>query len=417
MALEVYTGRKYFSASLSNQYTDHLLVAYDYAVAPRVAFCTTDAVWGSSNGTEMTWAGYILYAGDTTSFRYSYVSNGTTTIYINNVNVHSNTGTQAGTVTLSGLTANNVYPVRVDSNASSLNLKWLGLSRTINYTAPPTFVSGNVLTAANMNTIRTCLAELEQSTVAPQSANVFQKQGDPGAGRGVGVTNSITVWRGFFYHTHDTLRYRYRYGVNTKTVTGSVYYAGNLVGGSSNATLDKTVSGTIDLSGEGLSVGTLYECIVKVGRSGTANELAAFMWLFEISEASNLAVTPPPVWAHGGMNITAANLNRYSTIINAIHPAAASPTAPLYYEEPAVKTPTGLRFYLQHRKKWLRYIPYANGKTCELSYGPNLKSEVDLPSATQTAQSYDLSQLPNLAPGDFYWLDDCIYAQEYDSSS
>jgi hypothetical protein len=420
MSLPQYTGRKYFSASLSNEYTRSLLTSYAWAVSPRPIFSGLRSAQTGNN----IWTGYILYTGDTDSFRYrlNHTVAGTTTIKVNGSGIASvnGSGVKAGAATTAGLglTPGEVYSVVLDTDATC-DPQWLGYSHTISYTSPPSFSNGNVLTAAQMNTLRTCLGQLESARDMPWSPNVLARRGAPGHSNGYETDTAVVNFRGFVWHTHDTLRYRIRHGTEQKKVISKIYVDGNDITGTDlrEGTFDNTVAGTYDISGLGLSRGSVYEIYTTVDRSGTSNSLRVFQWLFQLSEEAAADATPPPVWAHGGTNVSATNMNRYGTIIDDIHPAAAAPTKPLYWEQPAVRTdPTGYRYYVQHRRKWLRYRVRSDvgGKTTELYYGPNLNLRYALPSDAGN-QSFDLSSL-KIGLGQYFYIEDCEFCTEYSTS-
>lgn len=419
MGLPAVLNRKYFSASIMNEYSRSLLTSFAWAVAPRAPFA---GLFGANSGTGI-WTGFILYTGDTDTFRYrlNHTTSGTSTIKMNGSTIAtpSGTGIQAGTVSIAGLglTPGTVYSVTLDATGQC-DPQWLGLSKTPSYTAPPTFSSGAVLTAAQLNTLRSGLGELEQAWAMPHTPNILGRRGAPGPGNGSTLDGSeLVVWRGWFYHAHNTLRYRFRHGINNKTVHTKIYYNSVGVLDTGDTTHDITRAGTVALSG--LTAGTIYECKVTLYRSGTSNSLRGFCWVYEMGEESSGSATPPPVWAHGGTNVTHTNLNRYGTIINAIHPGAASPSAPLYYEQPALKTEgTSYRYYIQHRRKWLRYrvriVP--SGKTPEMEYGPNLEYKYALDNSVGN-HSFDLTTLPRgMGLGQYYVLEDSEFACEYDTA-
>jgi hypothetical protein len=424
MALPAYTGRKYFTAGVSNPYSESLLSSYAWAIAQRSPFSALRSV---ATGDPL-WSGYILYTGDTDTFRYRYNQQsggiGATTIEVDGTLVHTNTvgnGVTTGTVDISGLalTPSTVYLVTVHNTGGNSDPYWLGLSKTINYTAPPTFVDTAVLTDTQLNTLRSGLAELEEAWAMPHTPNVLGRRGDPGPGNGVSLDgDELTVWRGYIHHTHNTLRYRFRCGIGTKEVVVRIYVNSNNVLEYSASTLNSTQSGTVDISGLSLTRGNFYEAEVTLDRTGTSATLSGFCWLYEISQVGTAAATPPPVWEHGGTNVTHTNLNRYSTLINTIHPGAASPTAPLYYEQPALRTdPSGYRYYIQHRRKWLRYRVRTDvtNRTPEIEYGPRLGYTYAL-DATAGNHSFDLTTIPKgLGVGQYYVIEDAEFACEYDT--
>jgi hypothetical protein len=425
MTLPTYTGRKYFSAGIGNAYALSLLRSFSWGIAPRAPFST---ILAATSGTPL-WTGFILYTGDTDTFRYrlNHTASGTSTIKVNGASIAtpSGSGIKAGTVDISGLslTPGTVYSVTLDATAAC-DPQWLGLSQTINYTTPPTFSNGNALSVANMNTIRTCLLELETAVDMPHTPNILGRQGQPGPNKGILVQSGDDphyVWRGFFYHAHDTLAYRIRHGTDAKSVQTQIFYDGNdLTGGSDLrlATHDTYSEGTYDLSGLGLTRGNFYECYTTVGIHGTSAATHVFQWVFKMAETSDVDTTAPPVWAHGGTNVSAANMNAYSDTINLIHPGAASPTAPLYYEQPALKLDTsGYRYYIQHRRPYLRYRLRSDveGKTVEMYYGNGARYALPA-SEGGVNYSFDLTKVPGLIRGQYYYIDDAEFCCEFSSA-
>jgi hypothetical protein len=425
MSLPSVTNRQYFSATLMNAYSESLLTSYAWAIAPRAPF---SGLREAASGTNI-WTGFVLYTGDTDTFRYrlNHTSSGISTIKINGSTIAtpSGSGVLAGTVSISGLglTAGTVYSVTLSSTATC-DPQWLGLSKTINYTAPPTFSNGATLTAAQINTLRTGLSELETAWAMPHTPNILARLGSPGAGNGYQVDpggTSPTVFRGFFYHTHNTLRYRIRHGTSVKKVLSKIYVNNVDITGTDlrHATTDYTATGTYDLSGLGLTLGNFYEIETTVNVSGTSDNARVFQWMYQLTQESGASVTPPPVWAHGGTNVTHTNLNRYSTIIDAIHPGSASKNAPLFYEQPALQLDTtGYRYYIQHRRKWLRYRIRTDvaGKTAEIYYGPNLASRYALDSSSGN-HSFDMSSLPRgMGRGQYYLIEDVEFSCETDTA-
>jgi hypothetical protein len=423
MTLPTYTGRKYFSAAIGNAYTLSLLRAFSWGIAPRAPF---SGLLAATSGTAI-WSGFILYTGDTDTFRYrlNHTTSGTSTIKLHGSTIAtpSGSGVLSGTVSISGLglIPGTVYSVVLDSTATC-DPQWLGLSKTINYTTPPTFSNGNTLTVAQMNTLRTCLLELETATDMPHTPNILGRAGAPGMGHGIEKSQgggASVVWRGFFYHTHNTLAYRIRHGTEAKSVATNIYYNGSHVVNLGLATRDTYSEDAVDLSGLGLTRGNFYECYTTLGLSGTSATVRVFQWVLKMEERSSVVTTAPPEWIHGGTNISATNMNAYSDTINLIHPGASSPTAPLFYEQPALKLDTsGYRYYIQHRRPYLRYRVRSDvaDKIAELYYGYNNRIEYKLPSAEGGVNySFDLSKVRGLVRGQYYLIDDSEFCCEYSS--
>jgi len=403
MTLAVATGTKTFSETLMNSYSAALLGAYDWSCGPVFPFQV------SSSG---EWVGYILHTSNV--LRYSLTrGSDTVTIVINGVTVKTITtgGLQSGTVDLAtaapGLVIGTVYTLVVNDVSV---VWWIGETKTINYTAPPTFADTNVLTAANLNTLRAAILECQSALAWPLPPCPICDVEDHSGGS----NDYLTLYKFSFFHVHDTLRYRYRHHARGYPAETKIYLNGTLVYKHSGD--EDWMTGTIDVSALGLTKGTIYYGYVTVEPDGTKRTVSTEGHFMRLTQESAVACAPPPIWAQGGANISAANLTKYGTIIDSIHPAAAAPTLPLYYEQPGVMSTATHKYYLQHRRKWLRYVRKTTGSnTVEICYGPNLKTKADLPGAAGNS-SYDLSQIPGLVVGQWYSIDDVEYAQEWSSS-
>ncbi len=414
-ALPTFTNRNRYSGSAMNRLSDALLEGFGWSVSPVFPFQSTLVV-GTGAG---LWTGYILHTANTFRYRYTQVGAGTTTIVMGGITILSSavTGLRSGTINIAayGFTTGTVYTVTLNTTAvTSVDVHWLGESVTSSYTAPPTFANGNILTPANLTTLRTGISEVQSCVEMPHAPFAFSKRGDPGPGNGEGCDGtgeSLMVWRGSIYHTHNTLVYWFRHGSGVKKVGTRIYVNAVLVKEVEVNTRDSgSVTGTVALAA--LTRGTIYPMYVTVELDGTTARDRVFCHLYELSEISNNTCTPPPVWAHGGTNISATNLNRYSTIINAIHPAAAAPTSPLYYEQPAVKR-LNTKAMIQRRRRWLRYV-WSGSNVPQLFYGPQAAFQATLKSVAGN-QYYDLDQVPNMVIGSYYLIDDVYYAQETDT--
>ncbi len=415
-ALPTFANRNFFSPSAMNRLSDALLEGFGWSVSPVFPFQSTLVV---GTGASL-WTGYILHTSNTFRYRYTQTGAGTTTVVMGGITILTRTATGLNSNTFSiaahGFTLGTVYTVVLNTTAAtSVDVHWLGESVTPSYTTPPAFANGNVLTPANLTTLRSGIAEVQSCVEMPTASFGWAKRGDPGAGNGEGCDGtgeSLTVWRGSIYHTHNTLRYWFRHGAGVKKVLTNIYVNAVLEASVEEATHDHVVSSTAALTG--LTPGTIYPMYVTVELNGTTARDRVFCHLFSLSEESGNTCTPPPVWAHGGTNISETNLNRYSTIINAIHPGSAAPTSPLYYEQPCIKT-LNTKAVIQHRRRWLRYVWDGSG-TPELFYGPNQAFRANLPSGAGNLR-YDMDQVPNLVIGSYFLIDDVYYAQESDTSS
>jgi hypothetical protein len=420
IAIPDYTNLSRFHASIMNDYTALLLALYDYATAPTHPFQGVKR----ANSSDV-WQGYILHRADTLRYAYDLIEGRAVTghihVFVNEVDVYDAAvaGYHTGTVDISGLslTAGQVYPVRVTNvGGYKCTVDWLGETKTIGYTAPPSFSDTNVLDASDLQAIHDSIAEVQSAIERGCMPFPWANSGMPGHHNGVICAGSNASRRpGYWgvFHAHDTLRYRYRHGAQNFQIHTKVYVNGAEFQSIKEGTFDTLHAGTWDLSGLGLTKGQIYTVEFTTELDGTVREDEIFCVVYQLSEESDLTVTPPPIWAHGGQNIDAANLNRYSAILDAIHPGAASPTAPAYYEAPAVRTPDSYRYRIQHRYRWLRYVT-RSGKTTEMTYGGG-QTKVKLPTGSGN-QTYDLTQVPNLGLGEYYDLDDAYYAEEADSS-
>jgi hypothetical protein len=407
MALPVSTNLYSFSASVMNDYSAALLAAYDWALGPQFPFGATHS--------EDSWSGFILHTKDLFRYRFNKIKAGTTTITLNGSTIltDANTGIRAGTVDISGLslTVGAVYAIEVSVDTGFVSVLWLGESATINYTAPPAFVDTNFEpTAAQLETLRTGISEIESALAWPLPPVITARVKEECEGYNANVRVCDFA---FFFAGHELLNYKFNHDTRGNEVhsklylnSTSVYDVGEHSGG--------THADDVNISALSLSAGTIYQGYMTVEHDGSANQaqVSNTFWLASLESAT--ACTPPPVWAHGGTNITAANLNRYSTIIKAIHPAAPAPTLPLYYEQPAVLTAETHEYYLQHRRRWLRYK--GTGATVTIRYGPNLGTKADVASGSTAHASYDLGQLPGLTVGSYYKVEDVHYCQEWTAS-
>lgn len=429
MTLPTFTNRQYISAGVLNEWQRQLLNGCAWCASPVGAFAMLpDGAYSETNdGTEVTvWDGNLLYTGtsDTLEYLIYMIANGGTNtanayVYVNNVlvlSIDDDTGHwQSGSVTLSGLTANTVYPMRIKAarsgTASAVNLTvdvhWLGLSFAPTYTALTTWAAGNAVSITNIHKIRTnILALLSGAPSMPVAPTVVESASDTPS-----TSDPINVWRGYIKHTHNRLRVRFTGLANNGKGEVKVYYNGTLVHTftqtNDESTQDKA---DIDLSGLGLTRGTRYPIVVSMNRAGTsATDIYMECRVILVEENSTYEPTATTPFAMGD-TLSHTDLNLFNTNINRFHPGAASPDAPGYYDQPAVRIGDDRRYTIQHRRGWLRY-DYSGSGSPEITAFDESAAEATLPT---DGNEYLLANATGLGMGSYYTIDDCAYAQEWD---
>lgn len=415
-----YSGRTNFSASVHNNWNRILLSQFHRAAGDFTPFSKLDPEeYTYSGSTETAWQGYILYTGLTNTFRYDFTNNNTnsvTRIKVDGTTVKSATGTAtdgAGTVTLSGLTPNTVYPVTVEGEhtggGGGVIVDWLGLSHTPTYTAPPTFTTA--FTVSGLADIAAGIAQIEDLLDFPNATFPFEQT------TVTHVNDNYDVrWQGTFYYRHDKLFYR----ADNSEEKGEFVVAVNgteVVNDQTNG----TATGTVDISSLGLTIGNRYDITAGVKRHDSASSEELTIGIQYLAFRSALTQTAPTLWAEGDTldddNVD-QDFNWQRDVINRIHPGASSPDVPFIYEQPAIKTPVGgsletdPKFYSRRLKPYLKYV-YDGDDTPEV-FDISGTSLADL-SSSSGVQSYDLeTNLVELPPGLLYHVDDVSTAQEAD---
>jgi hypothetical protein len=421
MGLPSYANRIYFSASLTNQMTLALLADYALALAPVHPFDKTLTVTTITGSGQVIWSGYIIHTSNT--FRYSLtVSGGTVEVRVNATQIATASGNVSTTTSISGLglTIGQVYAVDVRSTTSSgtCDVNWLGESKSITYTSPPTFTNGVTATAANLDTVRQSIDDLEAAVAVPPAANFYQEAKRKDEFGIAGGDPAQTVWRGSFFHQHPTMFLQFTHGTGYKSVSSKFYYDASLVKNQTDATTLVTVTDTsVAVSA---TLGDIVEAYMTAELTGTSSRSYVFSNMHQVYTYGASTISSPRWFSHGDTGIKAADLNWFRDVINTIHPGAASPTQPIYYEQAAIKSPVSNKLAMVYRHPFLRYLwNGAGNSTPTLKYGPSLNDPdspigaVDLPKHATDVLSYDLSSIPNLVPGDLFYIDDLLFAQQY----
>lgn len=438
MTFPNFVAGQYLSAAMVNDLTADALTAFGRATAYRQGFRMMDESYTNPISTDdevVIWQGYMLYKKDT--LRYDLTVGGSSQQRLRVYVIRSGGEDQvlnlsvsgAGTVDLptagfvSGVTGT-IYPVEVriarSGTTSTINpdddVSYLALTDTLSYTAPTTFLSTDVITAAQLNAIRTNINALVSAGAyipAPQirvdADIVFADDTDP----------AENAARFGYRHIHDDLRLRF----NALTVTGGegrlrFYYDGNQVytldtgtGSEADTVVDLTNSGV-----HSYTAGNIYVAKITLELNNSNEEQTVSVSHRQASQFANGA-TPPatvPNLSHGDI-VTEAPFNWYGTLYDTIHPEASSPTIPLYYEGPLVRKVTGKRMELVHRDRYLKYV-YAGPGTPTISWGNGLTA--GLPTGDEDeVLVFDLNEISNLSAGQRYQIDDVYCALEDDDAS
>ena len=411
MYLPDFTNRRFISASVLMTWLKEALYQHAYFAGGGGPFGKAQDSHNGAGGD--IWEGYILYTGVTDTFRYHvYTGTSDITIYVNEVAVVTLTGAggddRAGTVTLSGLVAGRVYPVRVRASTGTADVYWLGLSHTPAYTAMATFADGNAVTGAQLEAIRGNLLSAQAVTdmpVAPTPEAERQEEFDDD-------NTGFNVWRGTFRRRCNRLYIKFRAwaddakGTVDLRINGTSVYA-QVASGAGEA--EYTYS--YDLTG--LAFGEEYDARITMSRTGTsADDIKMWVRVEQVREYNTgklpAATTPK---AHGD-TLTAAWLTNLVTIINDYHPGQSVFTGgcfPAYFEQPAIYSAPSKRYHLLHQKGYLRYQKADTG-TPEIE--PYAGDEVSLP----TDETFYALANAGLIYGVWYAVDDCKFVQEYASA-
>jgi hypothetical protein len=420
MGLPSYANRTRFSASLTNQMTLTLLADYALARAALHPFDKTLAAVTITGTAQVIWSGYIIHTSNT--FRYDLmVSGGTVEVRVNGTQIATASGNVSTTTSIAGLglTIGQAYTVDVRSttSAGTCDVNWLGESKSITYTSPPTFTDTVTATAANLDIVRQSIDDLDEVIVVPPAANFYQEAKRKDTIGMAGGDPAQTVWRGSFFHAHDELYCQYTHGADYKKVRTELLYNSVSLFATEEQTAKKTNTQTsLAITG---TLGTIVEAELKAGLTGTSGRSTIFSNLHQIYTFRASTIAQARWFAHADTGIKAADLNWFRDVINTIHPGAASPTEPIYYEEPAVKTPDSNKLAMKYRHPFLRYVWNGVGtSTPTLKYGPALNDPdspvgaVDLPKGSGIL-NYDLSSIPKLVSGDLFFVDDVAFCQQY----
>jgi len=187
------------------------------------------------------------------------------------------------------------------------------------------------------------------------------------------------------------------------------------VGGGRNQNYAE-INGYFDLSGLGLTLGQFYKWELFLGGGGTSKSMdvhGRIEWLAAGADESE-AWANPIKWERHGQNLSAANMNLYTTGIERLFPGSGAENMPLYYENPVQFIwPGGTLRTITHSKKFLVYVPDGEGT-------PEVFVAGVQPYSLKTAagvQFFDLDKIPYMNYGTRYAVDDVNFALEVDSVS
>ena len=386
-----------------------------------------------------TITGYILHQYNT--LYYSVVDYAHLTLTVNGVGVTLTGNT--GSATLTGLTAGNVYMVTLKSSANNAGVNYIYEGLTETYGDGPTTFTGasaaQVVTGLNL--VRDYTDDLLNLAQCPPT--VFQRANAHRDSWDRDEDNAVVVWDGWLRHIHNSAEYRFIHAViggvggNEKVSTallingttvltrknGYPADAGQTVitrhydAGHGQDSRCEEVYGTLDISGLGLTVGTWYRWTLRISGAGTSKPMGldgTAIWLAETGGTPTSA-TPTAgyerFWVDGAKTATEANLNTFVTSINALHPGAASPTSPMYYDNP-VQWQFDTTWYTNRRSKYLAYRWRGNG-TPEISVR---EAKYAMPAKTGN-QYADIDKVPNLFYGQRFGVDDCYFVGGTDDIS
>lgn len=424
MAYQTVSDGELLKAHVLNQWSRAAMQYYGFAFGERRGFNTLRQTYGENNdGTEvLIWDGYLLYTGvdDLHAVYYATAANGVeqavVRILLNGVEISSTNSGSDGTdidrtidISMQNLTAWQVYPLQVKAYRSgtsqtvslTVNLKWLALEKTYNYVSIPAF--GNAIWAATyLNRIPAALDQLADAVLCPLPPTAFDYQSYH-----LDNDNYYPVWRGWFKHAHETLHVRLRSTTSSAgdgnwrlMINGTESRSGGLSTDNSVYEFDE------DISANGIAKGELYQVEIMVNRTGTSNSIDVSVTVEDVYEKPPAATDAPTgIFSHGD-TISGADMTRFKTIIEAIHPDAPAPTAPIFYAMPAVRKSTYNRYRLRHIAQFLFWKNDGSGTTeIELANGEKIALGTDGGTA-------DLIQYGQLTLGTYYTIDDCEMAAE-----
>lgn len=144
------------------------------------------------------------------------------------------------------------------------------------YTTPPTFTTGNVLSAANLNNLSDNIEFLygvtRQTNPATQMVEIIA---------GDGATATAAKWA--IRHKTDTLKFHMTMTNGTIDAMRIKYGSTTVYTDSNDRSNPYVYTGTTDISGLGLTVGTWYVVTVEIdGEPASANNTLRVLDLREI---------------------------------------------------------------------------------------------------------------------------------------
>lgn len=416
-----------FSASQMNDLSRYLRTVKAISDSIRVPFRQI-AVGGT---------GYIQHAYNRLDYQ---ISGGTATITIGSNVMTGLTG--SGTETMTGLTAGQVYAVTTSGTGT---IEYLAERLVPSYTTPPTFVDSTILTAANLNNLADSTDDLiNLANANPQASFAYVRNDDTSWNREDDTI--ISIWTGWLRYTGDDADFRISHDAQSVLTSSmksvfELYVNGTRIvrrlvndpvpsgwtitsygGGAHHPGGQRSgehVTGTADLSSLSLTVGNIYKWEIKQEGTGTSKSMDLQMRVYWLGQArSGASWTDLPSWSEGGVNISAARLNLYRDAINDLHPSAASPSSPMYFDEVVnfVHGASSKRF-LMRRSKYLVYRWSGSGRP-EIFISPlglEAGERRGLRAETGT-QWVDLDQI-GMRYGDRYYTDDIDVAFEVDDVS
>lgn len=414
------------SASKLTRYNQLLLACK--AVADRPRAVAVEVVPGNGNTTT----GYLYHQYDSLVYYVEDYTNATLTVNGTGVSL---TGV-SGTADISGLslTVGQVYTVTLAAASADVKARYIYETHTETYGTGPVSFTGNTAAqvTTNLGIVRNYVDDLINLANVPPTAFVEVSHDEGGWDR---VNESeFTVLTGWLRHQADTLQFKYWHQVVsggtssakskiTISINGSEAIAlriGDSTYTGATVTLyptsasvshgqwgrAETVVGTVDISGLSLTVGTWYKYEIKQKGTGTDKNMDLTFraeWLAEASNSPTWASLQ--TWVPGAKTASDTNLNKFVTAINYLHPGAASPTSPIYYDN-LVQWYLDDDWHMNRTGKYLIYRPSGTGKP-NVTYGGNSFSLVN---GTGNLV-YDLDKIPNLFDGMRFAIDDCAFGK------
>lgn len=369
------------------------------------------------------------------------------TLRVNGTTVTLTGDTGTASLTALGLTVGESYPVTITAGGSTVTVRYVEEYHSETYGSGPTaFTSGDsaATIVSNLNEIVDYTDQLVNLAQTPVMAFCPYSGGASGWDRENESIFSIHSW--WFRYTHDVLAFKYyhsvqshdtesarsritievnstvvaklRMGTNTYTgVTATTenipYNAGNGAWG-----MAENVTGIVDISGLSLSVGTWYKVEIKQEGTGTDHNMdlvCRVSWLSNIPDAPSW--TTQPIFEHGDQNNIDYNFETYFNLwrtgINYLHPGAASPSSPLYFDNPVQWDYGPTKRHQDRRKPYLVYAPDSDGGTPQI-FATGVTHSLKGGSGVKTIS---LEDVDGLFDGDRFYVDDVVFAQQVDDIS